>query len=63
MTYYQNDGNMVAKKGGEVTNDRSLNFKVSAELYSCLKAESERKGISLAALIRVILSAYFEAEK
>ncbi|WP_370737782.1 hypothetical protein [Clostridium minihomine] len=33
---------------------------MSEKLYEQLKAESEEKGISLAALIRVILSEHFE---
>ncbi|CAB1253275.1 putative Protein CopG [Ruminococcaceae bacterium BL-6] len=40
-----------------------MNFKISEKLYGNLKTESEEKGISLAALVRVILSEYFEKKQ
>ncbi len=36
-----------------------LNIQMSAELYDRLKAEAEKKNISLAALVRMICSEYF----
>ena len=40
--------------------NKALNIQMSAELYDRLKAEAERKNISLAALIRMICSEYLE---
>ena len=42
-------------------NDRALNIKIPSELYEKLKAEAARKNISLASLVRIICSEYFEA--
>lgn len=42
-------------------NDRALNIKIPSELYEKLKKEAERKNISLASLVRMICSEYFEA--
>ena len=50
-------------KGGDILNENRLNFKISEKLYGNLKVESEEKGISLAALVRVILSEYFEKKQ
>lgn len=44
-----------------MVNDRALNIKIPSELYEKLKAEAERKNISLASLVRMICSEYFEA--
>lgn len=41
-------------------NDKALNIKIPSSLYDKLKAEAERKNISLAAMVRVICSEYFE---
>lgn len=54
---------MEVQRGGESLNENHLNFRISEKLYSQLKSESEEKGLSLAALIRVILSEYFEKRK
>lgn len=39
--------------------NKVLNIQMSAELYDRLKAEAEKKNISLAALVRMICSEYF----
>ena len=41
-------------------NDRALNIKMPSELYEKLQKEAERKNISLAALVRMICSEYFD---
>ena len=41
-------------------NDRALNIKIPSALYEKLKAEAEKKNISLAALVRLICTEYFE---
>lgn len=41
---------------------RNLNIKIPSALYDALKAESARKNISMAAIVRVICSEYFEAK-
>lgn len=41
-------------------NDKALNIKIPCELYNRLKEEAEKKNISLAALVRLICSEYFE---
>lgn len=41
-------------------NDKALNIKIPSELYNRLKEEAEKKNISLAALVRLICSEYFE---
>lgn len=41
-------------------NDKSLNIKIPKELYDMLKREAEKKNISLAALVRMICSEYFD---
>ncbi len=41
-------------------NDKALNIKIPSELYDMLKKEAEKKHISLAALVRLICSEYFE---
>lgn len=41
-------------------NDRALNIKMPSELYDKLQKEAERKSISLAALVRMICSEYFD---
>lgn len=40
--------------------DKVLNIKMPAELYDRLKAEAERKNISLAGLVRMICSEYLD---
>ena len=41
-------------------NDKALNIKIPSELYEKLKKEAEKKKISLAALVRMICSEYFD---
>ena len=41
-------------------NDRALNIKMPSELYEKLQNEAKKKNISLAALVRIICSEYFE---
>ncbi|MBQ5564325.1 MAG: Arc family DNA-binding protein [Clostridia bacterium] len=41
-------------------NDKSLNIKIPKDLYDMLKKEAEKKHISLAALVRMICSEYFD---
>lgn len=41
-------------------NDKSLNIKIPSELYNRLKEEAKRKNISLAAIVRIICSEYFD---
>ena len=41
-------------------NDKALNIKIPTELYERLKKEAAKKNISLAALVRLICSEYFE---
>lgn len=41
-------------------NDKALNIKMSSELYEQLQNEAKKKNISLAALVRMICSEYFE---
>lgn len=43
--------------------NKTLNFKVPTELYSKLVKEAESKSISLAAIIRVICSEYFNEKE
>lgn len=40
-------------------NDKVLNIKIPTELYQKLKNEAQKKNISLAALVRMICSDYF----
>lgn len=40
-------------------NDRTLNIKMPSELYEKLKKDAEKKNISLASLVRLICSEYF----
>ncbi len=41
-------------------NDKALNIKIPSELYDKLKEEALKKNVSLAAIVRVICSEYFE---
>lgn len=41
-------------------NDKALNIKIPTELYNQLKEEAAKKNISLASLVRLICSEYFE---
>ena len=45
-----------------IVNDKALNIKIPQELYDKLKQEAERKHISLASLVRLICSEYFEKQ-
>lgn len=40
-------------------NDTALNIKIPKELYDKLKKEAENKNISMASLVRMICSEYF----
>ena len=44
-------------------NDKAIHIKVPEELYNKLKKEAELKNISLASIIRVICSDYFNVQK
>ena len=41
-------------------NDKALNIKIPSELYEALKKEAAKKNISLASLVRLICSEYFD---
>ncbi len=41
-------------------NDKALNIKIPSKLYEQLKAEAEKKNVSLASIVRLICSEYFE---
>ncbi len=41
-------------------NDKALNIKIPSKLYEQLKAEAEKKNVSLASMVRIICSEYFE---
>lgn len=41
-------------------NDKALNIKIPSKLYERLKKEAKKKNISLAALVRIICSEYFD---
>jgi len=41
-------------------NDKALNIKIPERLYNQLKEEAKKKNISLASLVRMICSEYFE---
>ena len=41
-------------------NDKALNIKIPTELYIKLKEEAKKKNISMAALVRLICSEYFD---
>lgn len=43
-------------------NDKALNIKIPQELYDKLKKEAEKKSISLASLVRMLCSEYFEKQ-
>ncbi len=43
-------------------NDKALNIKIPQELYDKLKKEAEKKNISLASLVRMLCSEYFEKQ-
>lgn len=43
-------------------NDRALNIKIPSELYNKLKEEADKKCISMASLVRMICSDYFNKE-
>jgi len=44
-------------------NDKAIHIKVPEDLYNKLKIEAEQKNVSLAAIIRIICSDYFNAKK
>ena len=41
-------------------NDKALNIKIPSKLYEQLKAEAEKKNVSLASIGRLICSEYFD---
>ncbi len=41
-------------------NDTALNIKIPKDMYDKLKKEAEKKNISLASMVRIIVSEYFE---
>ena len=41
-------------------NDKALNIKIPSALYEALKKEAKKKNISLASLVRLICSEYFD---
>lgn len=41
-------------------NDKALNLVIPVELYTRLKAEAERKNVSLASVVRMACSEYLE---
>lgn len=41
-------------------NDKALNIKMPAALYEALKKEAAKKNISLASLVRLICTEYFD---
>lgn len=41
-------------------NDKALNIKIPSKLYEQLIAEAEKKNVSLASIVRLICSEYFE---
>lgn len=45
-----------------MSESKSLNIKIPAELYNKLKAEAERNNISLAAVVRIACSRYLDAQ-
>lgn len=59
LTYYK-DCSIIVVKGEASMNDKALNIKIPSDLYEKLKKEAEKKNISLASLVRLICSEYFE---
>jgi len=59
LTCYKHCSSIVAT-GGEKVNDKALNIKIPNELHKKLIDEAKKKNISLAALVRLICSEYFE---
>lgn len=41
-------------------NDKALNIKIPSALYDALKKEAAKKNISLASLVRMICTEYFD---
>lgn len=41
-------------------NDKALNIKIPSALYEALKKEASKKNISLASMVRLICSEYFD---
>lgn len=44
-------------------NDKTLNIKMPSELYAQLQDEAKKKNISLAGLVRMLCSDYFDKGK
>ena len=44
-------------------NDKALNIRMPIALYEEIKKEAKRKNISIASVIRIICSEYFEKQK
>lgn len=60
LTCYNSCSIIVVHEGGDMLNDKVLNIKIPSELYNRLKEEAQKKNISLAAIVRMICSEYFE---
>lgn len=41
-------------------NDKALNFMIPLELYTRLKAEADRKSVSVASIVRIACAEYLE---
>lgn len=63
MTYYKYCSNIVVERRVTFLNDKALNIKIPSELYEKLKKEAESKNISLASIVRLICSEYFDKKK
>ena len=59
LTNYKSCSIVIDNKEVDM-NDRVLNIKIPSGLYDKLKAEAAKKNISLASLVRLICSEYFE---
>jgi hypothetical protein len=44
-------------------NDTTLNMKIPSELMELVKSEAEKKRISVASLVRMVLAEYFERKE
>ena len=62
LTHYNNCSNIVVDRRCKM-NDKALNIKIPSELYDKLKKEAEKKNISLASLVRMLCSEYFDNKK
>lgn len=61
LTYYNYCSIIVVElRKGAIMNDKALNIKIPSKLYEQLKTEAERKNVSLASIVRIICSEYFD---